>query len=273
MGYLLAALLGGFFLFNSAATPQKAAHLAERALQKQYPGADIAVEIEGKRGASIVKGNFRRVRVQMAHLTLDALPFEPPSGRVKTARAGQIELDLRDLKLGQMPVSQARLEFDDVQYDFGALKKQGQFKLVRLGAGRLQLQLSAQALLPAFAAKLQNTSDVTVGVEGQTLTLRGNRSVLGVSTPIIVSGQLAGAGSELRLEGATLSLGGARVPTLAANALLKDLNPLYDFDKGLKWPFRTQITGASGQGNQLDISADLSLSAPPISTSAVNSSP
>ncbi len=263
MGYLLAALFGGFFLFNSAATPQKAAHLAQKALQKQYPGAAIQVEIEGKRGAPVLKGNFRRVSVKMANLTLAALPFEPAFDAKKIARAGKIELDLRDLKLGQLPVSRAHLDFSDVEYDFGALKNQAQFRIVRSGAAHFGLQLSANALLPAFASKLENTSDVEVSTAGQTLTLRGNRRFLGATTPIVVDGQLAGRGSELRLENATLNVGGKRVPDAAARVLLKDLNPLYDFDKGLKWPFRTQITSASGIGNQIDIRADLRLAAPP----------
>lgn len=272
MGYLLAALLGGFFLFNTSATPQKVARLAEKALQKQYPGADVNVEIEGKRGRAVLKGDFRRVRVEMSHLTLAALPFQPSRGVSKIGRAGKIELDLSDLQLGNLPVSRARLDFEDVEYDFGALKKSAQFQLVRTGAARLQLQLSAQAMLPAFAAKLQNTTDVSVSTEGQTLTLRGNRSVLGATTPIVVSGQLAGRGSELRLENPVLTIASARVPDVAANVLLKDLNPLYDFDKSLKWPFRTEITSVSGAGNQIDLSANLRLSTP-VSNSAVNSSP
>lgn len=268
MGYFLAALVGGFLLFNTSATPQKAARLAERALQKQYPGAAVKVEIEGKRGAPVLKGNFRRVRVEMANLTLAALPFEPPpTGKTKTGRAAKLELDLRDLRLGALPVSRARLDLQQVEYDFGALKKRGQFRLVKMGAARFDLQLSAAALLPAFATKLQNTSDVSVSTSGQTLTLRGNRTFLGATTPIVISGQLAGRGSELRLENAQLLVAGARVPGAAADVLLRDLNPLYDFDKGLKWPFRTQITSASGDGNQIDLSATLQLP-----TQAANSS-
>lgn len=268
MGYLLAALLGGFFLFNTSVTPQKAAHLAEKALRKQYPGADINVEIEGKRGAPVLKGNFRSVRVEMAHLTLAGLPFETSSGAKKIGRAGKIEVELNDLKLGNLPVSRARLDLSDVEYDFGALKKRAQFQLVRLGAGRLQLQLSAQALLPAFAAKLQNTSDVVVSIQDQTLTLNGNRSILGQTAPIVVSGQLSGQGSELRLENPLLSVGGVRVPFAAANVLLKNLNPLYDFDQSLKWPFRTHIISANGSGNQINIGAELTLAANPAANSS-----
>ncbi len=262
MGYLLAALLGGFFLFNGAATPDRAAKIAEKSLRKQYPGADINVEIEGKRGAPVLKGNFKRVRVEMANLTLAALPFEAAAGRPKLGRIGKIEVALRDLKLGNLPVSRAEMLFEGVAYDFNALKKRGQFRLVKLDKANLGLQLSASALLPAFEAKLQNTTDVTVVAEGQTLTVRGNRAVMGNVTPILVSGQLVGRGSELRLEGASLSVGGQKVPDAAASVLLKDLNPLYDFDKGLKWPFQTQITSASGAGNAIDIQADLGLKPP-----------
>lgn len=264
MGYFLAALLSGFFLFNQAASPQRAAHLAEKALQKQYPGATVHVEIEGKRGADVLKGRFRRVRVEMSHLTLSQLPFAPaPPDSVaskkkqKIGRAQKIEIDLRDLNMGKLPVSRAQLNFSDVQYDFLALKNRGQFEILHSGPASLQLQLSASALLPSFAANLKNTSDVSLSIDGKILRLNGMRSVLGQSTPIIVTGELVGRGAQLRLENAALSLGGTTIPTLAANALLKDLNPLYDFDKALKWPFRTEITGAVGQGNTLNLSANL----------------
>ncbi len=262
MDYLLAALLGGFFLFNSAATPKRAARMAEKSLRKQYPGADINVEITGKRGAAVLKGNFRRVRVQMAHLSLAGLPFETAREGVKAGHAQNLEIDLSDVSIGNLPVSRAKLDFEGVAYDFGALKKQAQFRLVRLGSGKMQLQLSAAALLPAFAAKLKDTQNVTLTTSGQTLTLRGNRTVLGNVTPIEVSGVLAGRGSELRLETPSLLIGGSRVPDATAGALLRDLNPLYDFDKGLQWPFRTEITSASGEGNQIDLKANLKLKTP-----------
>ncbi|PQV65484.1 hypothetical protein B1R32_101226 [Abditibacterium utsteinense] len=278
MGYFLAALLSGFLLFNQAASPHKAAQLAEKALQKQYPGAEVQVQIEGKRGADVLKGRFKLVRVEMSHLALIQLPFTAPPSTVsskqittkqnasKVGKAQKIEVELSDLTLGKLPVSRARLDFSDVQYDFGALKNRAQFQLLQSGSSQLKLQLSASALLPAFEEKLKNTENVTVEINGKTLVLRGTRSVLGNATPIVISGELQGRGAQLRLENAVLSLGGATIPTLAASALLKDLNPLYDFDKSLKWPFRTEITSASGQGNTLDLSANLFLS------SAANSS-
>ncbi len=275
MGYFLAALLSGFFLFNSAATPQKAAKMAEKALQKQYPSAKVNVKIEGKRGTDVLKGRFRLVRVEMSNLAVSQLPVTAPTGSLapnnqpkkqKIGRAQKIEVDLSELTLGKLPVSRARLDFERVQYDFEALKNRAEFQILQSGPATMQLQLSMTALLPSFAEKLKNTDDVTVAIEGKTMTLRGTRQVLGTTTPLIVSGELSGRGAQLRLENATLSLGGITLSGVVANALLKDLNPLYDFDKGLNWPFQTQITDARGQGNQLDLKANLS--APPVGTGA-----
>ncbi len=269
MGYFFAALLSGFFLFNQAASPKKAAQIAEKALQKQYPSANIKVEIEGKRGSDVLKGRFRRVRVEMSNLTLTQLPFaapdtgsaasNAPKRKVKIGRARKIEVELRDLTMGKLPVSHARLDFSEVQYDFLALKNRAQFEILKSGPAKLQLQLSAASLLPTFAAKLQNTENVTVSIEGKILRLNGTRAVLGRDAPILVTGELVGRGAQLRLENESISLNGATLPNAAAKLLLKDLNPLYDFDKGLKWPFRTEITAMSGQGNMIDLSADLLL--------------
>ena len=62
MGWLLAILAGGFLTFNAVVTPDKAASEAEKALKKQFPGAEIQVKIEGKRGKDVLNGRFRKSR-------------------------------------------------------------------------------------------------------------------------------------------------------------------------------------------------------------------
>ena len=62
MGYLLAALAGGFLLFNSVATPNRAERKVESALRKQFPGAAVDVEIEGSQVAVKPRRDDRRSR-------------------------------------------------------------------------------------------------------------------------------------------------------------------------------------------------------------------
>jgi hypothetical protein len=259
MGYFLAALLSGFLLFNGAATPDRVAHIAEKALQKQYPTAKVNVDIEGKRGKSVLKGNFKLVRVELADLTLADLPFATEGKATKIGRAGKLEVDLRNLTWGVQPVESATFDFEKVEYDFDTLKKKSQFQFVRMDSGLMKLRFNTKALRPAFAQRLKDIENVEISLAGDQFTLTGQRDVVGLKTPIVMHSRLAGVGSSLRLEETTLEINGIKLPAITTNALVRDVNPIYSFDKDGKWPFNVRITSAGGQGDFLDLTADLTL--------------
>lgn len=79
MNPLLAALAGGYLLFNSAALPRKAEQKFESALQQAFPTAKIDVHIKGKRGFDVINGKFRSVRVEMRDFQLKPAPAPPAS--------------------------------------------------------------------------------------------------------------------------------------------------------------------------------------------------
>ena len=70
MPWLLAALLGGYLYINGAATPEKAAELAQAALQKRYPGSQVQVHVEGRSGRNVLKGKFRVQRIKIFPINL-----------------------------------------------------------------------------------------------------------------------------------------------------------------------------------------------------------
>ena len=76
MGWLLAILAGGYLTFNAVVTPDKAAFEATKALEKKFPGAQVQVKIEGKRGKDVLNGRFRKIDIDLANLTLEELPIE-----------------------------------------------------------------------------------------------------------------------------------------------------------------------------------------------------
>ncbi len=75
MGWLIAILAGGLLTFNAIVTPDKAADEATKALQQKFPGADVKVAIEGKRGKDVLNGRFRKVDIELSNLTLNELPI------------------------------------------------------------------------------------------------------------------------------------------------------------------------------------------------------
>ncbi len=263
MGYLLAALLGGFLAFNSFATPQKAARMAQDALQKAYPGSTARVQIEGKRGSNVLKGKFRLVRVEMSDVTLAALPFSPSQGAKKIGRAEKIELQLVNAKFLGLPIARANFDFQDVEYDFDALRKRSQFQIVRSGPAQMRLQLGAPALQTLFAERLGDIENLTIAFQNDRLLLTGQRDVLGFKTPIELTARPVGAGNAVRLENVVIKVGGVALPAAAASALLKDLNPVYTFDREGNWPFNVEVQSVTAQNNALNLTANLSLKTAP----------
>ena len=138
MEILLAALVGGFMLFNSAASPQKAEKVIEAAMRKTYPRATaIDAKVEGKRGRAVLKGNFRSIRLQMTGIgELSGLPFLAAREGAKAGHLGRLELALRDFGFNGVPVESAEFTFDDLAYDVDALKKTNKFMIISSGAAK-----------------------------------------------------------------------------------------------------------------------------------------
>lgn len=259
MGYLLAALLGGLLYFNSAATPQKAAQMAEEALQKQYPTSKVNVEMEGKRGADVLKGRFRRVHIEVSDLKVAELPFTPATTAKRIGKAGKLELDLRNLTWGTLPIARARFDFENLEYDFGALKETSQFKIVRTGPAQMQVQVGASSVASAFDTRLKDIENLAISFQDDQFRLTGQRDVLGFKAPVSMTARPVGVGNEVRLENSVITVSGVPLPAMAANALLKDVNPIYVFDRKGEWPFKVNIQSVSARNDSLDVTAGLTL--------------
>ena len=299
MGWILAALAGGFLAFNATATPDRAASMARSALLKKFPGAAVEVEIQGKRGKDVLNGRFRRIDVQLANITLDELPFETSAPAVTTpavavpavtvpainmpaakgattlsnaavskpakvkkpklGRAGEINLAVRALKWNNLPVERADFSFKDVEYDLGALKNDSQFPLVRVGAAKMHLELAPAALTPFISQRAQNISNPRVRLDNERLTVNGERVFYGLTAPFELKGAPGFVGSQIVLQAPTLLVSGVTVPPIVAAPLLKTVNPLYSFSDLKGLPFDVKLTSVAVREGKLQVDADLML--------------
>lgn len=303
MGWLLAILAGGFLTFNAVVTPGKAADKATAALRQKFPGADVKVVIEGKRGKDVLNGRFRKIDIELANLTLDELPIESiapsassaPIASVKSGvitrpvasaqenasgvksdeapirvvtrkskppklgRATELNLAVRNLKWQNLPVERADFAFSDVEYDFGALKNQSQFKLVSVGKASMHLELRPAALQPFIVKRAENISNPTLTLTDGQITVKGARNFYGLSAPFELKGQPGWSGSQVILTQPKLLVSGVAVPALVATPLLKSVNPLYSFDNLKDLPFAVRLTKVESRDGKLQIDGDLTL--------------
>ena len=303
-------MAGGLVTFNAVVTPDRAADEATKALRRKFPGAEVRVVIDGKRGKDVLNGRFKRVDVELSNLTLDELPIAAASAspnvavaavatsaapapiapaiampdvaknavesarpiqtksakaeplkapKVKLGRAGEINISVKRLRWNKLPVERADFHFENVEYDFGALKSRSEFVLVRVGAARMHLELAPDALTPFIEKRVANVSDASVQIGDGTLSVQGRRTLYGVAAPFEVKGAPGFAGSQVILQAPTLHVSGLPVPALMATPLLKSVNPLYSFADLKDLPFDVKLTDVVARDGKLQIDGDLTL--------------
>ncbi len=297
MGWILALLAGGVLTFNAVVTPDKAADEATKALRKKFPGAVVKVVIDGKRGKDVLNGRFKRVDVELSDLTLDELPIAasapaspnvsvtavapavamPGSAnsavgaarpavteavktpKIKLGRAGEINISVKQFHWNKLPVERADFHFENVEYDFGALKSRSEFVLIRTGAARMHLELAPDALTPFIEKRVANVSNASVHIGDGTLSVQGQRTLYGVAAPFEVKGAPGFIGSQVILQQPSLRISGLPVPALMATPLLKSVNPLYSFADLKDLPFTVNLTAVTAREGKLQIDGALAL--------------
>ncbi len=297
MGWLLAILAGGLFTFNAVVTPDRAADEATKALRKQFPGADVEVNIEGKRGKDVLNGRFRKIDIELSNLTLEELPLQTASApktavlvrepvgtirstspraesgpalkaveikpakvkKPKIGKAGEVNIAVSDFKWQNLPVERADFQFNDVEYDFGALKNDSQFKLVRVGKSTMHLELAPDALTPFIAKRVANVSKPNVRLTDGQISVVGERNFYGLAAPFEVKGKPGFIGSQVILQAPKLLVSGVSVPAMVAMPILKSVNPLYSFDDLEGLPFTVVLTKVEARDGKLQIDGELTL--------------
>ena len=282
MGWILAVLAGGLLTFNAVVTPDRAAGEATKALKKKFPGADVEVKIEGRRGKDVLNGRFESIEIRLANLSLDELPLQssaavvgsaaPNSGaprletvkttkikKPKLGRTDDLKISVRAFQWQKLPVERAEFNFENVEYDFGALKHDSQFKLVRTGHATMHLELAPDALTPFVARRVANVSRPALAVRGDQLVVTGAREFYGIAAPFELRGKPGFSGSQVILNETKLSVSGLPVPALVATPLLQSVNPLYSFSELKDLPFKVKLTKVEARDGKLQVDGDLTL--------------
>ena len=229
MGYLLAALIGGLLAFNSIATPHQAARVAEKALRREYPGAQVHVDIQGRSGFPVLHGKFHSVRVEMAHLSLRGFPLQPsppaplpsstststpPAAATPPEDTGQpapsqtppvaepqpvateqdghterIEIVLRDFTWNNLHVDFADFVLNDISYDWGKLKGGGHLSIVNCGPALATMTIPASALQDLLVKKLKDISDPQLSLKDGLAQVTGKKTVLFMPLSFVFTGR------------------------------------------------------------------------------------
>lgn len=261
MGYLLAALTGGFLFFNSQATPNKVAGRIETALRQQFPGAQVDVDIKGKRGLNVVKGKFREVRLSMSNFKTAGVALPPvqmnPNPKNK-GRIGRATLQLRDFDFNGLKVELAELEMGDVVYDLDALKK-SQLGIASVGPGHARLIVPAASLQAFMQGRVKDVKNARLSLQNGRVRLTGTRAtpLLGDLPFVLTARPEARNGNGIWLADTRVTLDETELPPALTQGLIGQLNPIFVFDADNKLPFRINIKTLSALNDKLELGGDV----------------
>ncbi len=278
MGYLLAALVGGVLFFNSQATPKRAAHVMEDALRRQYPGTQINVQVEGKRGLNVIHGKFKTVRLQMSGGSgngLSVLPIAAVAKAKNTGRIGQMALQLHDFQLEGLQIESADITWSDVVYDFDALRKTNKLNLLQTGPANAHVVVPASSLQTLIAQRVKDIQSPKLTLQNGRVIITGTRPapIFGTPLPFTMSARpIVKNGTQIWLSDPQASISGVNLPATMVNNLAQGFNPVYTFTVGEKWPFAMNITRLNAQNDKLELFADLTF-IPAAATATPQSTP
>lgn len=254
MAYFLAALFGGFFLFNSLATPKKAARAIESSLRQLFPGAQVRADVQGKRGRDVLKGRFRSARIEMSGFSFDSgagLAVQVVPSAKNLGRVGRFEVVLRDFGFQSFRIQSAEMSLDNLFVDWKALRKSSQLKLVASPdpstprtTGRVRLVLGQDALQSWVRASYPDLANATVALSGNSgIRVRGTRALMGGEIPFELAGRLnVRDGRVLEVAGATVTAGGVPLTGPLAAPFTKSLSSLFELDPQGAWPLSVSQT-------------------------------
>lgn len=222
---LLAALAGGFLLFNSQASPRNAEKKFEGALRQTFPTAGIDVTIKGKRGFDVINGKFRSVRVEMRDFQIGPAAMPPTPSAVtptvapvtttnatvtsqspvvaKPAAAsllqvmataapkdrghiGHAEIALKNFGLGPLKISSMDASFDDISYDWKELKNGRALAIEKSGRASATVVLPAASLETLLRERVQSFQNPRVSLQNGLVRITGTRAAPIIGTPLPV---------------------------------------------------------------------------------------
>jgi len=263
MGYLLGALVGGVLFFNSQATPNRAEREVEKSLQARYPGAKIDAEIKGKRGFDVLNGRFKEVTVEMAQFEMggpgEGVSLQAVPSAKKQGRLGRTDIKLHDFTWETLKVDSIELNVQELIYDWDALKNDSALKIVNCGPVTARIVIPAASLQSAIAPKLKDVQDVRIGFKDGLVHINGSRAMplIGNVAFTLTAKLQARNGNEIWLVEPRVAAPAMPGLSLPADMLLRDVNPVYVFDKEKAWPFRVQIQNIAANNDKLDLSGNL----------------
>ncbi len=225
---LLFGIGGGLLTWETERFERDAAR--EIGTRLQGDAAQVEVTIEP---------SFEWQRVHSATIfardfSIDGLPLFTEPDRSQAGKLDRLNISLQNFRLKGLLVQELKAEIPDCRYDHALALSERQLRLSRSGVGKGEVAIAQEALADWIVAKYAEIKTATVKVFDDVIWVEGYGEFLIVKTNFRVIANVESTdGTTLALTDARIWFDGRRADGLAAETLLKTLNPIVDLDEDL----------------------------------------
>ncbi len=235
----LKILTVGFFalLTFHASLERRSARAADRQMQEAFHGTGTVHSAVKPRGVfGLLANDIWSIDIYSAHQESDRLPFYIyPKGGWK-GRIRHLRLHFSEFTLAGLPIERLEADIPFATYDLGHTLYKNRLVLRGTGEGPALVAVGERGLQTFISRKYPRLMrDVRVEIAEGGVTISGKLSLFTGLSPFSASGTLVPrAGRYIDLENPTVVIDGKLLDPVAAQNLLKSINPVLDSDQDLK---------------------------------------
>lgn len=230
---LLGLILFGLGLGAASAEVEVFERAAARDIRSRLQGEDSQVEVDvmldGFRFGSVATAD-----IKAKDFALDGLPLFTEPERSTAGRIGSLRLNLNNFVLRGLRVEQLSADIPGCRFDLALALKQRELRLSRSGVGDGSVKIHQDDLAEWITRKFAEIKSCKVDASRGSVLVEGYGEFLIVKTDFQVLAKLRAVdGTKLVLDDAKIWFNWQRADPIAAEQLLKTLNPVVDLSKDL----------------------------------------
>src|SRR5579885_1009026 len=174
-----------------------------------------------------LSGDLDKVTITAANFSTPGLPLFTEPDRSTQGKARHVIIDLEDFNLAQLHVASLQASIPDCRYDFPLAKKKGKIRLSRAGTGTGEVTILGPDLEKFILAKFHEIKRVSVHLQDGRVQVEGYGEFIVVKANFKVDAELIAVdGTKLSLADTHIEFDNKQATDVAADALLKTLNPV-----------------------------------------------
>lgn len=221
--------IGAGFTSGQVARFERAAAME---IGSRLQGERKQVKVEAQ--PDLAWGSLHKASISARDFSLDGLPLYTEPWRSQKGRLGSLELALADFRLRGLRIQKLEASIPGCRFDLSLALNKREFRLSRSGVGTGTVTVAEADLAEWINAKYAEIKRCTVKVDRDVVWVEGYGEFLIVKTNFTVIAKLKAVdGTKLTLHDAKIYFDWVRADPLAAQTLLKTLNPVVDLDKDL----------------------------------------